>query len=177
MHVLIAFLGSLVTVLWLLHRLAEMGVSLGGLNPWLWSRRRRWKKLYEGNPIFRLENPLEIAGLLTVAIAKLDGDMSAEEKQKILELFKLDFRMSQKDAADLMVACVHLLKDGEELRGNLKKVVGGNQVSFTPEQADSLLSMLEQVASLAGGVNERQRSFISQVAGYLRTETVAGAWN
>ena len=43
MHIILGALGTIVTILWLLHRLAEMGVSLGGLNPWLWQRRRKWR--------------------------------------------------------------------------------------------------------------------------------------
>jgi len=43
MHIIIAFLGTIVTILVLLDRLAQAGISLGGLNPFLWRRRRKWK--------------------------------------------------------------------------------------------------------------------------------------
>lgn len=33
MHIVLAALGSIVTLLWVLHRLAEMGIDLGGLDP------------------------------------------------------------------------------------------------------------------------------------------------
>jgi len=46
MHVIIGFLGSVVTILWLLHRLAEMGIDMGGLNPWTWRRRRNFRQKY-----------------------------------------------------------------------------------------------------------------------------------
>lgn len=41
MHIVLGLLGTLVTILWLLYRLAEMGIDLGGLNPWAWRRRRQ----------------------------------------------------------------------------------------------------------------------------------------
>ena len=51
MHIIISLLGTIITVLVLLNRLAQAGISLGGLNPFLWKRRQKWKKQYEGNPI------------------------------------------------------------------------------------------------------------------------------
>ncbi len=44
MHVIIGVLGSIITILILLNRLAEAGIDLGGLNPFLWKRRRQWKQ-------------------------------------------------------------------------------------------------------------------------------------
>ena len=44
MPYLLGFLGLLVTVLILLSRLADAGIDLGGLNPFLWRRRRAWRQ-------------------------------------------------------------------------------------------------------------------------------------
>ena len=99
MHILLGLLGTLVTILVLLNRLAEAGIDLGGLNPFLWQRRRAWRNKYHGDPLFRLEEPLEVASLLTVAAAKCDGDMSSEEKRLILSLFEEEFRISRREAS------------------------------------------------------------------------------
>ena len=45
MHILIAFLGSLITVFYLLDRL---GVDIGGFNPFHWRRKRAWSRQYQG---------------------------------------------------------------------------------------------------------------------------------
>ena len=99
MHIVIAALGSLVTILWLLHRFAEMGIDLGGLNPWAWRRRRKWRAMYEANPIYSITSPMELTALLIAATAKADGDMSADEKLAILNLFERSFHLSDRDAA------------------------------------------------------------------------------
>ena len=39
MPVILGFLGSIATILVLLRQLAEAGIDLGGLNPFLWKRR------------------------------------------------------------------------------------------------------------------------------------------
>ena len=59
MPAILGLLGTIVTILWLLYRLAEMGIDLGGLNPFLWRRRRKWKKHYEANPIYKIDSPME----------------------------------------------------------------------------------------------------------------------
>ena len=81
MHVVLALLGAIVTLLYVFSRLADIGIDLGGLKPFYWRRRRAWRKKYEGDPIHAIDDPLEIAALFVVGIAKLEGDVSANQKQ------------------------------------------------------------------------------------------------
>ena len=78
MHILIAFLGSLVTVFYLLDRL---DVDIGGFNPFHWRRKRAWSRQYHGDPVLSVEDPLHVAALLILGTAKLDGIVSAEQKR------------------------------------------------------------------------------------------------
>lgn len=96
MHIVPGILGTIITILILLNRLAEAGIDLGGLSPFLWRRRRRWQKQYEGNPIYKIESPLDVTALLATASVKSDGDMSSEEKAELLGLFQSEFNMSKK---------------------------------------------------------------------------------
>jgi hypothetical protein len=82
MHIVLGLLGSIVTILYLLDRL---GIDLGGLNPFYWQRRRAWAKKYEGDPIHSVEDPMHVAAILIVGAAKLNGDLSAEQKRVALE--------------------------------------------------------------------------------------------
>ncbi len=74
MHILIAFLGTLVTVFYLLDRL---GIDIGGFNPFHWHRKRAWPRQYHGDPVYSVEDPLQVAALLVLGVAKLDGVISA----------------------------------------------------------------------------------------------------
>ncbi|MEL7185312.1 MAG: TerB family tellurite resistance protein, partial [Pseudomonadota bacterium] len=85
MHVVIALLGSIVTILYLLDRL---GVDIGWLNPFHWMHRRRWSKKFDGDPIYAVEEPMHVAALLVIGIARLDGDISAEQKQSAKDQFE-----------------------------------------------------------------------------------------
>ena len=80
MHIILGLLGTIVTILVLLHRLAEAGIDLGGLNPYFWHRRRQWRKKYQGNPVYRMDDPMDATAILMVAAAKADGDMTREDK-------------------------------------------------------------------------------------------------
>jgi hypothetical protein len=107
MPVIIGMLGSIVTILWILYRLAEMGITLGGLNPFLWRRRRAWRQKYEANPLFSLTEPLDVTALLAVATAKADGDMSAAERHALLADFEKTFSLNARKASELLTASVH----------------------------------------------------------------------
>lgn len=163
MHVILGLLGSVITILVLLNRLAEAGIDLGGLNPFLWRRRRQWQKQYKGNPIYKIESPLDAAALLAVGTAKCDGDMSAEEKTALLNLFQSEFGLGKKDSAELLIASAYLLGKGEELRTDLEKVMSASLPNFSQDQANSTLELLESICALETSGAELKREFVARV--------------
>jgi hypothetical protein len=167
MHIVIAALGSIVTILWLLHRLAEMGIDLGGLNPWAWRRRRKWRKTYEANPIYSITSPMELTALLITATAKADGDMSLDEKQAILKLFERDFHLSDRDAAGLLISSTHLLGKGDEVRENLAEIIRPSKASFSESQARSACAMLDEIAAVGGSATAPQAEIAERVRAEL----------
>jgi len=167
MHIILSVVGSIITILWLLHRLAEMGVSLGGLNPFLWQRRRKWKKQHDANPVYKISSPLETTALLITAVVKADGDMSSEEKTEILSIFENEFHLSKKDAQGLLISSSHLLAKGDEVRSNMKGVLAPSQNNFTNEQAQSTISLINRVGSISGSVGQAQQDLIDQASQIL----------
>jgi len=145
MHIVMAFLGIVVAILVLLNRLAEAGIDLRGLNPFLWRRRRQWQKRIEGNPIFLIEQPLELTGLLGTALIKADGDMSSEEKSHLLSLFQEEFKMNKKEAAELLLSSSYLLGKGDEIKESLEKIIQPSLNNFTEAQAKSAIQLLEKI--------------------------------
>lgn len=174
MHIIIAFLGTIVTILILLNRLAEAGISLGGLNPFLWRRRRKWKQQYEGNPIYQIDSPLDLAALLATATAKADGDMSSEEKKTLLDLFQKEFNVDKKASAELLISSSYLMGTGDELRSNLDKVIKPGLDKFTEVQAASTNNILDGIC--ADDTTGMKRAFADQVQSILkaRFETKEG---
>ena len=168
MHIVLGILGPIITVLILLNRLAEAGIDLGGLNPFLWQRRRKWRNQYTGNPLFQIESPMDAAGILLVSTAKADGDISLEEKKALQAMFEKEFNLSSKDAAGLFISSVHLIGDGVQLRAEVERFLKPNKEQFSQAQIALTLRLLNEVAAVGGSAHPNTTQFLASVAKELQ---------
>jgi uncharacterized tellurite resistance protein B-like protein len=160
MHILIAFLGSLITVFYLLDRL---GIDIGGFNPFHWRRKRAWSRQYHGDPIYSIEDPLHVAALLILGAAKLDGIVSAEQKRVALERFETVFSLEPKESTELVGSAVHLLGAPQVIDAQLQGLADKNKNCFTQEQADSMVQLMVEVVGADGEVTAAQSEFIENM--------------
>ena len=173
MHIL-GLLGTLVTLLFLLDRL---GIDLGGLNPFAWRRRRAWRQKYEANPIYSLDDPRAIAAVLLVGVAKIDGDLTAEERSTLLEEFENTFTMSAKAASELMSSTVFLLGDMQVLRNQAGELLTRFKERLAADQVSSLLAMIDRVAAVGGEPSARQSELVAQIRAALDPQPSSqGTW-
>jgi uncharacterized tellurite resistance protein B-like protein len=163
MHILIGLISSIVALLYAFHRLAEMGIYLGGLNPFYWRRRRAWRKKYQGDPIYALEDPMEVAAAIVVGVAKLDGDISASEKAEAIAKFAQSFSLSDKDALQLFASSSHLLGQPQVIGTQIDGLLERHRKLFTAEQIDSLVAMITTVTSADGALTAEQESYVGKV--------------
>ena len=71
----------------------------------------------------------------------------------------------------------YLLKDSNQLLSNVRKVLAPSKQKFTPEQAQSVTQMMEDVATVGGAASDRQRELLTAVANELSTTMeVGGKW-
>lgn len=171
MHIIIGFLGSLVTIFYLLDRL---GIDIGGLNPFYWYRRYAFAKKFGADPIYSIEDPLHVASLLVIGVAKLDGDLTAEQKRVAQEQFESSFSMDPKESSELFGSAAHLLAAPQLIDTQLQKLVNQNKGRFSAEQAASVLQMMDVVAAAEGQPTEAQRNFIAGVRSGLSVEKEPG---
>jgi len=87
MHIIIALLGAIAGVLWAFTALSRTGFSFDSLNPFAWYRRHKWLKQLGESPAYLLERPMEIAGLLSVATARMEGELTRDMKTEIISTF------------------------------------------------------------------------------------------
>ena len=163
MQFILGILGAIVVILILLKRLADEGIDLGGLNPFAPRRRRQWQQKFEGNPLFAVEDPVDVAAVLVVATANMDGVVTAEERKAILGMFAGEFHLSQKQATDLLGSSAHLLGDGSALKDQLDGFLARSGEGMSSTQAESMLAMMETVATVDGSASSDQRQFIEDV--------------
>ena len=162
MHIVLSLLGAAVTILILLNRLADAGISLGGLNPFLWSRRRHWEQKFSGNPIFQIESPMDATALLLTAAAKIDGDMSAEQKSQILSAFEDEFKLNKKESAGLLISSNYLLGRGDEVCDKLEAILSPSLPNFTQSQAESAVKLLQQLSDRDMEPNAERHAFVQE---------------
>lgn len=173
MHIILGLLGSIVSILYLLERL---GVDIGWLNPWSWRRRRAWAKKYEGDPIYSIEDPIHVAAILIVGVAKLDGDLSAEQKTAVLRQFEETFSLESRAASELLGSATHLLGAPQVIGPQLEGVANRNRHTFKPDQAESMIEMIQQVATVGGAMSDAQREFVDVLRANLVAPSQGGTW-
>jgi len=175
MHIVLGLLGTIVTVLYLLDRL---GVDIGGLNPFAWRRRRAWAAKYEGDPIYSVEDPMHIAALLIVGAAKLDGDLSAEQKKVALSQFQSSFSLDSRAASELLGSAAYLLGSPQIIDTQLNGVAEKNKDRFSKEQAESIIQMMIEVASADGALSAKQSEYVARTQSlFVPPDKSKGTWS
>ena len=163
MHFILGVLGLIVTILVLLKRLSDAGIDIGWLNPFTWRRRRAWRKKYEGNPVFSLDQPIEVAAMLATSIAKIDGDFSKEEKAILLSLFQSEFGKDEKSASDLLMSSIYIFGDGQDALAKPDKVMKRSLDNFTEDQANSVMDLLNAIRNANNSNVSTKNAFIEKV--------------
>lgn len=163
MHIILGVLGTIVTILVLFKRLSDAGIDIGWLNPFSWRRRRAWRKQYEGNPIFFLNEPLEVAAILATTVAKIDGEMSKEEKAILLSLFQSEFGKTEKEASDLLLSSIYIFGDGLDAISKPEKIMRKSLEKFSSEQASSVMSLLKVIKDLDPANADAKDGYVKKI--------------
>ena len=94
---------------------------------------------------------MEATALLMLAVVKADGDITKEDKQKILSLFGSEFNLSKKDAVNLLISSTHIHGDGNELNNGVKEVLQTSLNNFSETQAKSAISLIKSFSTTSEG--------------------------
>lgn len=177
MHIVIGALSAMAGLIWAFVALQRSGFNPDSINPFLWYRRAQWRKKYGVRPIYNLDDPMDVAAVLILGVAKCEGEISREQKQVIQGLFEAEFGLDSNAATDLLLASSHLLRDEVYLVDNLQKVLTMSAPAFTAGQVESLSGMMMQVGALESVLNEEQRKLISATQQFFQnTSANKGNW-
>ena len=107
MHIVIGALSAMAGLIWAFVALQRSGFNPDSINPFLWYRRAQWRRKYGVRPIYNLDDPMDVAAVLILGVAKCEGEISREQKQAIQGLFETEFGLDNNAAADLLLTtCV-----------------------------------------------------------------------
>ncbi len=174
MHVLIALLTAVATLLYALERI---GVDIGWINPWAWKRKRAWQKAYHANPAFSLENPMEAIALALCATAKIDGDLTLEEKDELNNIFSSEFRLSSEQSNKLLRSSIFLIGSDEEIFKRPKDILSPSLNQFTDEQKESSILLLNRISNIGGQASASQQKYIQEIENTLKPSKSSNTWS
>jgi uncharacterized tellurite resistance protein B-like protein len=177
-HIIIGAITALAGLLWAINSLQRSGFSLSSINPFLAYRRWKWSRTYGAKPIYRLERPMDVAAVLLLGIAKADGAITSDQKRELQNLFQSEFEISRDEAADLLLASSHLIRDEIYIVDHLDKILELSAPKFELSSVSSLLSMMRRVAGLDGSINAEQQKLIDATDRYFtaRQKVADGKW-
>ena len=178
MHIIIAAITALAGLLWAINSLQRSGFHLSSLNPFLAYRRWKWSRTYGSKPIYRLERPMDVAAVLLLGIAKADGDITSDQKRELQAMFQSEFEISRDEAADLLLASSHLIRDEIYIVDHLDKILDPSAPQFEPAAVGSLLAMMRRLAAMDGSINSEQQKLIEATERYFSSQQKAagGKW-
>ncbi len=175
MHVVLGALTAIISILYILDRL---GIDVGWWSPFHWRRRRAFAKRFGADPIYSVEDPIHLASLFVIGVAKLEGDLTAEQKQVAQEQFESSFRMEPREASELFGSAAHLLAAPQLIETQLNNLAEKNSGRFSGDQADSLLQMMTAVASAGGAPSATQQAFLDKARGLFPAQpSPQGTWS
>ena len=166
MGFLMQLLGLLTALIFVAEGLKRLGIDVGWLNPLTFFRRRAWQKKVSLSPLYALEHPVDVAGVLALAVAECAGPQTEERRAATQALLAQRLGMQQKDAQDLWLASAHLL------RAHPLAVLQKSSGKFTAYHRQTLLALMQDVAArTAGGqANVNQQALIEAVERFFQQQ-------
>ncbi|MBV1911726.1 MAG: TerB family tellurite resistance protein [Kangiellaceae bacterium] len=171
MHIVIGIISALAGLIWAINSLQRSGFRLSSINPFYWARRNKWKKQYAENPLYSLTDPMEVAAALMLGVAKLEGEISREQKQTILAVFSDDFGLTTVAALDLFSSTSFMLQKEVNFLENCDKILENVKEKFSIEQAESTIELVEKMANLDSAASDTQTSFLAQMTNVLKPKS------
>ena len=163
MHILIGLITAVAGLIWALYSLQRAGVNLNAFNPFFWYRRTHWSKKYGQDPLYGLDRPIDAAVVVLLGMAKLEGEISREQKQELLHIFETEFKLGNSQATELFASTSFLLQRENNFLANIHKILAPSKSQFTAEQTESLTELMSRVGKVDSELSVSQRQLIDLV--------------
>jgi hypothetical protein len=156
MHIIIGIITAAAGLIWAINSLQNSGLDLNSFNPFNWARRRKWEKSRGAKPIHNIIQPIEAAAVIIVGALKEIGEITTDQKNSVLGIFQSQLHMSEYSAKEAFSSAIFMVKDTLIFHQNIKSILAPTIDSFSPDQAQSLVSIVKEVIKLDGEPNEAQ---------------------
>ena len=96
-------------------------------------------------------------------MAKLEGEITREQKNAILNIFCNEFKLDSNKAKDLFASTSYLLQSENNFIKNTSKVLSSSKNKFSPEQAESTITLISKIANIDGEISFDQQALLDTV--------------
>jgi len=126
-------------------------------------RRRRWQAQTNTDHIRDIDDPRLAAAVMMCALAKSDDDLSANERDTILDQLKGKPGLSNTEAEEMLAQARWLTRDMKELGTVLHRASPPIKAYCNAQEMTQLLDMLTVVARADGPIDELQQDAIDRL--------------
>ncbi|RRD57839.1 phenylacetic acid degradation protein [Comamonadaceae bacterium OH2545_COT-014] len=182
MGLLMQIIGLLMGLIFVAEGLKRLGIDVGWLNPLTFFRRRAWKKKITQPPLYALEHPVDVVGVLALAVAQAGqaqpGAALPHESARASAaqaLLRQHLSLDEKAAQDLWLASAHLLRAHPLTPREVPAVLTRSAARFTPYHQDTLRTVLHAVAHAQPPVTAEQQALLDAVAAFFARHGAASA--
>ncbi len=175
MGILLELLGLVVTITIALGALKRNGVDIGWLNPFTFFHRLRWKRKASIPPLYALEHPVDVVGLLALAAVQTSGIVTTQQKEGVLALLSQHLNMSPDEANNLWILNSHLLRhralDAREVPAVLERSVD----KFSDYHQQTLMTIIKSAIAIEPPENAAQAELVAAIDLFFKQRKAAPA--
>lgn len=177
MGILLELLGLVVAVALALGALKRNGVDIGWLNPFTFFHRLRWKQKSTIPPLYALDHPIDVVGVMALAAVQTSGIVTTKQKEGVLALLCQHLSMDAEEANKLWILSSHLLRhralDAREVPGVLEKSAD----KFSDYHQQTLLTVVRAAIAIETPENSAQTELVTAIETFFKQKKVApAAW-
>ena len=119
---------------------------------------------------------MDAIALLLAATAKVDGDISSEEKGELKKIFEDTFNQTPQEASALLVSSTYLLNHRDDILGRPEEVLARSLPKFTESQRSSSAELFTRISLVGGAASESQKELVEKIRAILIPENSRKNW-
>jgi hypothetical protein len=178
MGIILEIVGIGITLMFGLAALKRAGIDIGWLNPFTFFHRMAWKKKVSVPPLYNLEHPVDVAAVLGMSIVKSTGEITSDQKQGLINLYRKHLNASLTEANDLWIASSHLMRRSPVDASEISDILSRSAEKFSAFHIQTLFSLMTDAKSLDKSANSNQTALIEATqAFFAKRNPDAKSWD
>jgi hypothetical protein len=173
MGLVLQILGLIITFGLAMEALRRFGIDVGWLNPFAFFHRRAWRNKVTTPPLYALEHPVDVVGVLALATVQTTGAISTQQKTGVQSLLRQHLSLDEAGAASLWLASSHLLRNRALELSELPALLERSAARFEDYHVDTLKTVMLAAALIEPPVNAAQQQLLDAVDAFFEARKVA----